>query len=66
LNKDNETQITKPQANSAPSHTLTVTTPENETNDPMLSKISTSNPMKQADKEEKAKKLFVVVSGKYF
>ena len=66
FNKDNEKEATRQKPNSAPSSTIS----ENEIqvigDNSVLTEISVNNQKKPEEHGEKMKKLFVVVSGKYF
>jgi hypothetical protein len=67
-NKDDETQITrksKPQTTS--SHSQSITTNSTDLlNESISSEQKIPNQLKQDENGEKSRKLFVVVSGKYF
>ncbi len=68
-NKDDETEITKigkSQTTSSHSQTVTSTNPSTDILIKSTSNESLSSEVKQEENIEKSKKLFVVVSGKYF
>jgi hypothetical protein len=66
FNKANEKEITEQKSNSASNYTTSENKIQVITDDSISTEISINHSKKQDDNGEKMKKLFVVVSGKYF